>query len=194
MKPQRKHSAVINEADSQRDWAELMHKVAEHSDRAAYTLLFEHFAPRIKAFAQSKYASEAEADELVQEVMLKVWNKAAGYKSGKAAVSTWIYTIARNSRIDMLRRQQKQMNDVCADDVWLEDENADPFAEVQLKRSQRSIHETLDSLPPDQKLIIQKTYMEGKSHTEVAKELDLPLGTVKGRVRLALKKMQILLG
>lgn len=185
---------MIKEADSQQHWAELIQKVAENSDTAAYTLLFEHFAPRIKSFAQSKYASDAEADELTQEVMLKVWNKAVGYKPEKAAVSTWIYTIARNSRIDMLRRQQKQMNDVCADDVWLEDENADPFAEMQLKRSQQNIRQSLDTLPPDQKQIIQKTYMEGKSHMEVAKELNLPLGTVKGRVRLALKKMQILLG
>mgnify|MGYP006158526125 CR=1 FL=1 len=194
MRSHRKHNEVINDADPQQNWGKLMSKVARDGDRGAYTSIFEHFAPRIKAFAQSKYATSAEADELVQDVMLKVWNKAAGYNSSKAAVSTWIYTIARNTRIDMLRRQQKQANDVCADDVWLEDENADPFAEAQLKRSQQNIHQTLSALPPDQRLVIQKAYMEGKSHTEVARELGLPLGTVKGRVRLALKKMQILLG
>jgi RNA polymerase sigma factor (sigma-70 family) len=194
MNPHRKESTVIDEPSSRKDWAELMSNVAKNGDRSSYTLLFEHFAPLVKAFAMSKYASQTEADEVVQEVMLKVWNKAAGYNPSKAAVSTWIYTIARNTRIDILRRQQKQANDICADDVWLEDENADPFAEVQLKRSQRTIHRTLSFLPPDQKLVMQKAYMEGKSHVEIARELELPLGTVKGRIRLALKKMQILLG
>jgi RNA polymerase sigma factor (sigma-70 family) len=183
------------QADLQRDdeWSQCLIVIGESQDRAAFAQLFRHFAPLVKAFALSGSAmSAAHADEIVQEVMLKVWQKAGAYNARKAAASTWIYTIARNCRTDMFRRLQKFDTPLSAEDIWVEDVGDDPFAAVQQKRSALKVKELLSQLPRDQAQILSKVYMEGKTHSEVAGELDLPLGTVKSRVRLAMKKLQIL--
>jgi RNA polymerase sigma factor (sigma-70 family) len=183
------------QADLQRDdeWSQCLIVIGESQDRAAFAQLFRHFAPLVKAFALSGSAmSAAHADEIVQEVMLKVWQKAGAYNARKAAASTWIYTIARNCRTDMFRRLQKFDTPLSAEDIWVEDVGDDPFAAVQQKRGALKVKELLSQLPRDQAQILSKVYMEGKTHSEVAGELDLPLGTVKSRVRLAMKKLQIL--
>jgi len=174
------------------EWSESLVLVAEKGDRAAFTRLFRHFAPLVKAFALSgSRLSATYADELVQEVMLKVWQKAAAFDPEKAAASTWIYTIARNCRTDLFRRLQKFDTPLAADDFMPEQEHEDAFATLQNRRSRDRIHELMGTLPPDQAQILGKVYMEGKSHAEAAAELDLPLGTVKSRVRLAIQKLQI---
>jgi RNA polymerase sigma factor (sigma-70 family) len=181
--------------DLQRDdeWSQCLIFIGESQDRAAFERLFKHFAPLVKAFALAgSTMSAAHADELVQEVMLKVWQKAAAYNSRKAAASTWIYTIARNCRTDMFRRLQKFSTPLNADDIWQEDSEDEPFVAVQQKRNALKVRELLSQLPQDQAVILSKVYMEGKTHSEVAGELDLPLGTVKSRVRLAMKKLQIM--
>jgi RNA polymerase sigma factor (sigma-70 family) len=181
--------------DLQRDdeWSQCLIFIGQSQDRAAFARLFKHFAPLVKAFALSgSTMSAAHADELVQEVMLKVWQKAAAYNSRKAAASTWIYTIARNCRTDMFRRLQKFNTPLNADDIWQEDSEDEPFVAVQQKRNALKVRELLSQLPQDQGVILSKVYMEGKTHSEVAGELDLPLGTVKSRVRLAMKKLQIM--
>jgi RNA polymerase sigma factor (sigma-70 family) len=181
--------------DLQRDdeWSQCLIFIGQSQDRAAFARLFKHFAPLVKAFALSgSTMSAAHADELVQEVMLKVWQKAAAYNSRKAAASTWIYTIARNCRTDMFRRLQKFNTPLNADDIWQEDTQDEPFVAVQQKRNALKVRELLSQLPQDQAVILSKVYMEGKTHSEVAGELDLPLGTVKSRVRLAMKKLQIM--
>ncbi|MDP4651490.1 MAG: sigma-70 family RNA polymerase sigma factor, partial [Haliea sp.] len=153
---------------------------------------FRHFAPLIKAFALSGSAmSAAHCDELVQEVMLKAWQKADAFNPEKAAASTWVYTIARNCRTDMFRRLQKFDTPLASDDFMPDQEPSEPFAMLQSRRSRDTIHELMGTLPPDQAQILAKVYMEGKSHAEAAAELDLPLGTVKSRVRLAIQKLQI---
>ncbi|KAA1194039.1 sigma-70 family RNA polymerase sigma factor [Pseudohalioglobus sediminis] len=173
------------------EWSVCLQQVAE-SDREAFTRLFKHFAPLIKAFALNGSAlAAAHAEELVQEVMIKVWQKASGYNPQKAAASTWIYTIARNCRTDMYRRLQKFDTPINAEDIWPEVESEELFAAVQQKRDAVRIRGMLEQLPHEQSQILSKVYMEGKSHSEVAEELDLPLGTVKSRVRLAMKKLQL---
>lgn len=173
------------------EWSLCLLQVAE-SDRAAFAKLFKHFAPLIKAFALNGSAlAAAHAEELVQEVMIKVWQKASGYNPQKAAASTWIYTIARNCRTDMYRRLQKFDTPINADDIWPEVESEELFVAVQQKRDAARIKDMLETLPHEQAQILVKVYMEGKSHSEVAEELDLPLGTVKSRVRLAMKKLQL---
>jgi RNA polymerase sigma factor (sigma-70 family) len=173
------------------EWSVCLQQVAEQ-DRDAFSRLFGHFAPLIKAFALNGSAlAAAHAEELVQEVMIKVWQKASAYNPHKAAASTWIYTIARNSRTDMYRRLQKFDTPISADDIWPEAESDELFAAVQQKRDATRIREMLEELPHEQSQILMKVYMEGKSHSEVAEELDLPLGTVKSRVRLAMKKLQL---
>lgn len=174
------------------EWSECLTLIAANEDRAAFTRLFRHFAPLVKAFALSGSSlSATHADELVQEVMLKVWQKARAFDPEKAAASTWVYTIARNCRTDMFRRLQKFDTPLAADDFTPDQEPSEPFAMLQSRRSRDKVHALMGTLPPDQAQILAKVYMEGKSHAEAAAELDLPLGTVKSRVRLAIQKLQI---
>ena len=174
------------------EWSECLTLIADNEDRAAFTRLFRHFAPLIKAFALSGSSmSAAHADELVQEVMLKVWQKAKAFNPEKAAASTWVYTIARNCRTDMFRRLQKFDTPLSAEDFSPDQEGEEPFAQLQSRRSGDKIRALMDQLPSDQAQILAKVYMEGKSHAEAAAELDLPLGTVKSRVRLAIQKLQV---
>lgn len=189
-----------DEADSQAassgkrtdEWSECLTLIGQNEDRAAFTRLFRHFAPLMKAFALSGSTLSANnADELVQEVMLKVWQKAGAFNAEKAAASTWIYTIARNSRTDLFRRLQKFDTPLSADDVSGSQESEEAFMVLHQKRGRDRIRALINNLPNDQAQILAKVYMEGKSHSEVAGELDIPLGTVKSRVRLALQKLQI---
>ena len=174
------------------EWSVCLQTVAQTQDKQDFAKLFKHFAPLIKAFALNGSAlAAAHAEELVQEVMIKVWQKATAYNPHKAAASTWIYTIARNCRTDMYRRLQKFDTPISADDIWPEGESDEMFVAVQQKRDATRIREMLQDLPHEQCQILMKVYMEGKSHSEVAEELDLPLGTVKSRVRLAMKKLQL---
>ena len=174
------------------EWSECLALIAEKQDRAAFTRLFRHFAPLMKAYALSGSTLSANhADELVQEVMLKVWQKAGAFDARKAAASTWIYTIARNCRTDLYRRLQKFDTPLAAEDVAHEQEEPDSFTMLQLQRNRDKVRELVNTLPTDQAQILAKVYMEGKSHSEVAGELDIPLGTVKSRVRLALQKLAI---
>jgi RNA polymerase sigma factor (sigma-70 family) len=174
------------------EWSECLQLIAKNQDRAAFTRLFRHFAPLMKAFALSGSTfSGNHADELVQEVMLKVWQKAAAFNPDKAAASTWVYTIARNCRTDMYRRLQKFDTAVSAEDIGADYETEEAFLMLHQRRSRENIRELMKQLPADQAQILAKVYMEGKSHSEVAGELDLPLGTVKSRVRLAIQKLQV---
>ena len=123
--------------------------------------------------------------------MLKVWQKAAGFNPEKAAASTWVYTIARNCRTDMFRRLQKFDTQLDAEDVGFELEGHEPTSDLHAERGAQKVRELMSHLPQDQAQILAKVYMEGKSHSETAAELGLPLGTVKSRVRLAIQKLQV---
>ncbi|MEH6549203.1 MAG: sigma-70 family RNA polymerase sigma factor [Pseudomonadales bacterium] len=179
------------------DWAEHLAAIAFHQDREAFARLFKHYAPKLKSYALSTATSGVSlaqfSDELVQEVMVKVWQRAVQFDSSKAGATTWIFTIARNTRIDLLRRQNRHSNHMDADDVWLEAHDGDPDTEFQQKRTHQVVREAVSQLPVEQSQVIAKVYLEGKSHSEVAEELGLPLGTVKSRVRLAMGKMKVLL-
>ena len=184
---------ISNMSETRNDeWSECLALIAANQDRAAFVRLFRHFAPLMKAFALSGSTLSANnADEIVQEVMLKVWQKAPAFNPQKAAASTWIYTIARNCRTDMFRRLQKFDTSLTAQDLSLELESEEAIVVLHQRRNRDKIRELLAELPVDQSQILAKVYMEGKSHSEVANELDLPLGTVKSRVRLAIQKLQI---
>lgn len=188
-------SNITVDADGRRDdeWSLCLRRVADHQDRQAFAQLFAHFAPLIKAFGYNGSQLAANnADELVQEVMIKVWQKAGGYNPKKAAASTWIYTIARNCRTDMYRRLQKFDTPINADDIWPDGDTAELFAELQQRRDATRVKQLLKELPHEQGQILVKVYMEGLSHSECAQALDLPLGTVKSRVRLAMRKLQLM--
>lgn len=177
-------------------WTLRLQSVARDRDRQAYGELFRHFAPLLKSFALSTpgMSSNALAEELVQEVMLKIWNRASTFDASKASATTWIYTLARNCRIDLLRRKYRVQEEVDVDDLW--DVGTDPETlsdDLYQKRIEVDVRESLRALPPEQRQIIAKVYMEGKSHSEVAEELNLPLGTVKSRIRLAMSKLKVML-
>jgi len=176
----------------QDDWAPVLQKVA-NKDRGAYAKLFAHFAPRIKSFAlmmRSNLTNQEMADELVQEVMLKVWLKASSFNPAKASVNTWIFTIARNARIDYIRKKMRGDVNVDNDAIWeLEDEH-EPVSSLEELRIQKHMHSAIDELPSEQADALKQIYLEGKSHAEVAEQSQLPLGTVKSRVRLAMVKLR----
>ena len=175
------------------DWAPVMLLVARDRDRAAYAKIFDHFAPKVKNFAlmlRSSFTSQEMADELVQEVMLKVWLKAESFNPGKASVNTWIFTIARNSRIDYIRKMKR--GDVQLDNevLWEIVDEREPVASLEELRVQKHMRAHIDDLPAEQADALKQIYLEGKSHAEVAEQSKLPLGTVKSRVRLAMNKLR----
>ena len=183
--------ADSEKSGDQKDWDACLQSIAV-SNSEAFADFFNHFAPSIKAFAFSGSSISAiHADELVQEVMIKVWQKAAAFDPKKASATTWLYAVARNCRTDLYRKLRKFDTPLTAEDLMIEEESQEAFDLLQTKRNAETIREKLQALPNEQRQVIAKIYMEGKSHSEVSAELDLPLGTVKSRVRLAINKLGV---
>ena len=177
------------------NWSKFLVSIAENRDESAFSAIYEHFAPLLKGFYLSNMPTMSvdQSEELVQEVMCKVWLKSASFDPEKSAASTWIYTIARNTRIDYLRKNaNKDANTVEleADDIWDEQSENQPFVYLNQHRAKEEVGSLLKDLPIEQKQCLVKMYMESKSHAQLAEELDLPLGTVKSRIRLGLKRLQ----
>jgi len=180
-------------------WSRLLEAVGQKRDEVAFAKLFAHFAPLIKGFCLGNlnfnFPADA-ADEIVQEVMFKVWQKSPSYDATKAAASTWIYTVMRNCRIDLMRRNKRSTSDsgvIDIDDIW--DESAEDQAYVYLVQANNEsmIQQSFTQLPAEQRQVLTQVYMQGKTHQQIAMETGLPLGTVKSRVRIGLKKMHILI-
>lgn len=193
-----KPNVAVLKSGKKRDdkWSLLLTEVGKDRSRKAFMELFKHFAPLLKSFAQANRHQgtlPGMAEDLVQEVMIKVWQKAAGFNPEKASATTWIYTVARNCRIDMLRRKSNTQHlPLENEDFWHEPDEETPVSLLRQKRYEEHIKNSLSQLPKEQDEILRKVYLEGKSHYEASCELDLPLGTVKSRVRLALQKLQVL--
>ncbi len=171
------------------DPAALLAAIAGHQDRESFKQLFAHFAPRVKAFARRSGADAQVAEDLAQDVMLTVWRRAGQYDRDKAAASTWIFTIARNRRIDMLRRESRP--DFDPEDPSLKAEAGPPADErLHSRRQARDLRRAVDRLPEEQAELMRLAYFEDKSHGVIAEELELPLGTVKSRLRLAMRKLR----
>lgn len=173
---------------------DLIEAVARRRDRIAFAELFQYFAPRLKAFGMRSGAEPDVAEEMAQEAMISVWRRAETFDRRRAAASTWIFTIARNKRIDMIRRNTRPKLD--PDDFLLvnsggESESAD--STIMAGQSQDQLRELLGHLPAEQKLVLEKAFFEDKTHNAIAEELSLPLGTVKSRIRLALGRLRVAL-
>lgn len=182
------------------DWSKLLKRVGHQRCKQSFAELFNHFAPLIKGYCLSNaqfHLSAELADELVQEVMLKVWSKSPSYDPKKAAASTWIFTVMRNCRIDMLRKNQRHniaSDPIAVDDVWDESLDHQPVIRLEQSRDKDRINANIGSLPTEQQDALRQVYIHGKSHSEIAAETGLPLGTVKSRVRIGLQKLKVALG
>jgi RNA polymerase sigma-70 factor (ECF subfamily) len=170
------------------DMSALLAEIGRSPDVERFELLFRHFAPRVKAY-MAKTGSPGNAEELMQETMVAVWNKAALYDPGKGAASTWIFSIARNLRIDAWRREKRPEFD--PDDPALVPDG-EPAADSRLEGAQQAVlvRSALETLPPDQAEVLRLAFYEDNSQSEIAAALDLPLGTVKSRMRLAFGKLR----
>jgi RNA polymerase sigma factor (sigma-70 family) len=166
----------------------LLAGVARH-DTCAFLALFNYYAPRLKAYMKKLGASDELAEELAQDVMFAVWRKADTYDPGKSAVSSWLFTIARNLRIDALRRDQRQTIDV-ADPTLVPAPLPAPDHNIQAVQQERHIRAVLGALPREQAEVVTLAFYHGKSHGEIAATLSIPLGTVKSRMRLAFQRIR----
>lgn len=176
------------------DWAGLIGDVAARGDRVAYRKLFEFFAPRIKGYLMRTGSGASEAEEIAQETMIALWHKADRFDPATSGAPAWIFTIARNLRIDASRRgrrAQRLLQDIEAE---YQPELAES-AETAFGRDQEAarIDAAVQQLPPQQSEIIRLSFLEEKPHSEIATLLGLPLGTVKSRVRLAMSRLRELL-
>lgn len=174
---------------SQSQGASLMRAVARDRDRTAFATLFRYYAPRIKSYMKRLGASDMAADELAQEAMLTVWRKADRFDPAKASVSTWIFRVARNLRIDALRREKHPEGG--EDDLAAVVDSAPlPDEALAARHRDRKVQEAVAALPGPQAQVVRLSFYEGKPHSTIAAELGLPLGTVKSRLRLAFGRLR----
>ena len=173
----------------QPNFSVLLLSVGENQNREAFADIFQHFAPRVKSYMLKLGGVDEIAEELAQQTLLQVWRKAQQFDPDKAAASTWIFRIARNIRIDVLRKQ-KHFFDDDFDMTEIEDEQEDAEATINREQKNRFVSIALEELPQDQAQIIRMSFYDGLSHGEIAKRLEIPLGTVKSRIRLAFGRLR----
>ena len=170
-------------------FSDLVAAVAERRDKAAFTQLFDHFAPRVKAYLLRLGTDSGAAEELTQEVMVTLWRKAALFDHSKSSVGTWLFRIARNRRIDQIRRSRGETLD--EDDPMLLPASLDGPDEIfDARRLEVRMQAALDGLPDEQAQLVRLAFFDSLSHSEIAERTGLPLGTVKSRIRLAFARLR----
>ncbi len=168
----------------------LLQDVGQNKSKESFMTLYDYFAPRVKSYLLKGGLNEDEADELAQETMLMVWQKAASYDADLAAASTWIFTVARNKRTDYYRKSGRIMSVPPEKFYDLTSDEDSPFEAFYEQEVNADIGEALKALSSEQIEIIKKAYFEDKAHSQIAEETGLPLGTVKSRIRLAMDKLK----
>ncbi len=166
--------------------------IAQRGDRAAFGELFNHFAPRVKSYLLRLGAAAEPAEELAQETLLTVWRRAAAFDPGRAAASTWVFTIARNLRFDALRREKRPT--MVDDPSDIAPGPTPPDALLAGLQDEVRVSRAIAQLPAEQARVVRLAFFSDKPHSQIADELDLPLGTVKSRLRLAMARLRGLLG
>ena len=184
-----KAKAKTAPSTSEDPMSDLLVQVSEQRDRTAFIGLFEHFAPRVKSYLLRLGAKDGEAEDLMQEVMLTVWNRAHQYDRSKARASTWIFTISRNKRIDAIRRERRPEIDL-NDPALVSDGPDEPDRALEASEWSAVVKRAIAEIPTEQAELLKLSFFEEKSHDAIAKELNLPLGTVKSRIRLAVSKLR----
>ena len=172
--------------------AELIERVATSRDREAFIRLFDHYAPRINAYLMRLGAGNGVAEELTQEVMVTLWRKAELFDRSKSSVGTWLFRIARNRRIDAVRRDR--LGDIDQNDpAFLPSAPDDADEVVDTQRREERVRAAVAALPPEQQDLVDMAFFKGLSHSQIAEETGLPLGTVKSRIRLAFTRLRRIL-
>lgn len=178
---------------SPKELIRLIGAVAKEQDRNAFAQLFAYFAPRVKSFLMRSGLADSVAEEVTQEVMIALWCKASYFDPSRAGASTWVFTIARNQRIDRLRRTRSEATD------GLFDPSDEPYAPLSgediaiTTEREQEISKALETLSAEQATIVRLSYFADKPHSEIARDLGIPLGTVKSRIRLALNRLRTML-
>jgi RNA polymerase sigma factor (sigma-70 family) len=167
--------------------------VAQDRDRTAFQALFGHFAPRVKAYLMRLGAPAPQAEDLAQEAMLSLWRKSHLFDPAKASVGTWVFTIARNLRIDAIRRERRPELDP-ADPMLSPEGERGADESLAAAEDEDRLRLALKSLPPDQVRVIELSFFADKPHSQIAAELEIPLGTVKSRLRLAMLRLRAVMG
>lgn len=176
--------------DAQSELPNLLVAIARNQDRAAFAQLFEFFAPRIKAFMMRRGASPARAEEIAQDTMLAVWSKARLFDPAGLSASGWIYRIAKNLHVDGLRRDRRLASMPAEAEP---DGVPQPDAILSTRVTEERVRAAVAALSPEQLRVVMLSFFEDKPHAEIARELSIPLGTVKSRVRLAMQRLRDLL-
>ena len=185
----KRNRSVTDIASQKVNFNNLLVELASSRDKEVFSELFSYFAPRLKSMLMGTGTDPETAEEVAQEAMISVWRKCEMYDPKKASASTWIFTIARNLRIDRFRSEKRPEFD--PNDPALTPE-AEPLADDQLIVSDRKtlVRNAIEELPEDQKIVVTLSFVEGLSHQEIADRIDLPLGTVKSRLRLSFEKLR----
>lgn len=169
------------------EWARLMLRIRDHRDAEAFAALFREFAPRVKAFLMRSGSTATVAEECTQEVMATLWQKAGLFDPTRASVTTWVFTIARNRRIDTIRRARRPEPE---DLPWGPEPEPEPAEMLERQQETDRLGRAIAQLPPNQRALIERAYFGDLSHSEIAAETGLPLGTIKSRIRLALDRLR----
>lgn len=182
--------AANNATPDAQYWSTQMAAVSVHRDRASFMCIYDHFAPRLQRYLSNMNVPDSMADELVQEALLTLWRKAAMFDPTRASLATWLYRVARNLYIDHVRKEPH----------WLPvQEGLDRLDDAESDRrdsqpesffDQDMLKQAIDRLPAVQAKLVRMCYLESKSHGEISRELDMPLGSVKSSLRRSFAKLQ----
>lgn len=163
--------------------------IRDQRDKAAFAKLFDHYAARLKGFVMRAGAPKAQAEDIVQEVMLTVWRKAHLFDPERAQVSSWIYQIARNRQIDVIRKEARPVPEALTNEDE-GDEEPDAGQVIALEQESDKLRRALEKLAPAQREMIERAYLGELTHTEIREATGLPLGTIKSRIRLGLERLR----
>jgi RNA polymerase sigma factor (sigma-70 family) len=177
----------VAETIQRQDWIAELEAIRDRQDQKAFADLFTYFAPRVKAFLMKSGAPHDVAEECAQDVMATLWRKAHMFDGTKASVATWVFTIARNRRIDMVRKSRRPEPE---DLPWGPDAEPGAADVMALQEDTELLGRALATLPEKQRKLIERAYFGELSHSEIAAETGLPLGTIKSRIRLALERLR----
>lgn len=185
MSPEESRTGLLSPSEL----AALAAAVAQSRDREAFARLFDFFAPRLQAYLMRQGADPAMAEEIAQDALVTLWRKSALFDPAKSSLSTWLYRIARNRRIDLLRRDRSTATEP-DDPVFDMVDEADPEGEMDAAQREHAVRIAMQSLPEEQLSLVRMAFFEGLSHSEIADATGLPLGTVKSRIRLAFTRLR----